>query len=1167
MQLKSIKMAGFKSFADPTVLTVRNRITAILGPNGCGKSNVVDAIRCVLSGVAKQLRGGSMPDIIFNGSANRKPVGQASVELVFDNSDGAIGGEYASYAEICVRRELYRDGQSNYFLNGVRCRRRDVVDLFLGTGLGPDSYAIIEQGMISKLIEAKPEELRIFLEEAAGISKYKERRRETESRIQHTRENLDRLNDHRLELDKQLAHLQRQAQAAEKYKTYKQEQRRLKADLQALHWRELEQQLAEKKQRIGDDEVQYEAAMADLRQVDAQIEAVRVNKTELGDVFNEVQGRYYSLGAEIARVEQQLQNTRERQQQLQADLNELERSYSELQQHYEEDQLQIEELGQELISLEPQLETAQKQITATATLSSEAEEAMQAWQQTWDEFNQQSTATWRAVESSQARQQHQIQTMQRLEQQINKITQEQLQLEHEPVAAAISELSVKSEALRQQLDAQQTLDEHLQNKINDYRQQQNTLTNDIAQARNQLQTWRGRHASLETLQQAALGKTDAVVNDWLQQQQLANQPRLAEQLQVEQGWEIAVETVLGSYLEAVCVERIADLQNAIGEFNQGHLTLIQQTHVSPAIATSERLANKVSGPSALHSWIANVYVADDLRTALQLSEQLATGESVITRDGIWLGNGWLRITKQTDAKHGIIQRERELQELTKSIDELAATIADQEALLAEVRENVMTLENERRVQQQTQREFSLQYTEVRSQLGSLQTKLEQMQQRQMAIAQELIQYQQQQQQAKEELTQIDLALTAAQQQRQQNEQHKQALQEQRYVLQDELHQARQQSQQTKQRADELQMRCETTRNQLQYLRQAVTRAEKQLADTDERRNHLATMISELQEPQATLQQELTEKLESRLAVEHELQAARQALNHAEDQLNQYEQQRQRTDGLINKLRNQLEQLRMQSQAAQIRQVTHQEKIVEEGFELEPILAELTAEANTTEYEEQINKLDQRIQRLGAINLAAIEECAQLEERKNYLEAQNNDLLEALATLENAIQKIDQESRERLQETYNKVNTEFNNLFQRVFGGGNATIELLGDDLLSTGMVVKAQPPGKRNSHIHLLSGGEKALTAVSLVFALFQLNPAPFCILDEVDAPLDDVNVGRFCNLVREMSSKVQFIFISHNKLTMEIAEQLVGVTMHEPGVSRLVSVDMAQALAMAEAA
>jgi chromosome segregation protein len=1165
MQLKSIKVSGFKSFADPTVIPLQKNLLAIVGPNGCGKSNIVDAVRCVLSGAARQLRGGTMPDVIFNGSGSRKPVGQASVELNFDNSEGRVGGEYAQYAEISIRREINRDGTSNYYLNGTNCRRRDIVDVFLGTGLGPESYAIIEQGMISRMIEAKPEELRVYLEEAAGISKYKERRRETENRIQHTRENLDRLSDHRGEIDKQLAHLKRQANAAERYKELKQEERMVKANFQALHYRALAADIETQNQLIYNQQNQLEAKIAEQRHLDMAIEKLRQEKLTYTDNFSEIQNRFYILGTEIASLEQKVKNIRERRTQLETDITQLNLSRDELQQNFEQDRLQHDELQEDMLRLEPRLNDVKSQAADSDNKLLHAEQIMHDWQEQWNEFQQHAAQHSREMEVEQTKIQHLEQYMQDAQQRILKLQAEKAELINQTGDSEVSALAQQNTELKQKADVIQMRLQNLNEQIQQQRQQAEQVNSELDGARHQLQSQRGRHSSLEALQQAALGKNDNAVSQWLKQWQLEGKTRLAEHLEVEAGWEQAVEAVLGPYLESVCVSEWPDLLQAIPQLEQGYLSLItggKITNQEHGQKTS--LASKITSQWPVNDLLTHIFIVENLADALSARHTLAPHESLITRDGIWLGKSWLRVAKKIDPKFGVLQRERELHELVTTIAQQESVINLKEQELEKIKDNLSECENLREEVQQALQDSSAQLWEMQAKVNTKQAQLQQLQQREIIVSNELEELEQQLRATQQQLTQSRELWQVAKIAGDADVVQKTQLIEQRQQYQAKLEQARQQARSDKIALDESQVSLESTRNQLHYVTQAISRAEKQLKDLNERHALLIQELADIETPAQDLQQQLAETLTKRLSIEKELEAARQQVNQIEYQLREQEKNRDVIIDAIQKVRQELEQLRIKLQEFQIHQTTHHDKINELGFELATLLSALPLEFNRQEWEEKINQVENRINRLGAINLAAISEYEQLSERKTYLDAQNNDLIEALTTLENAIRKIDRETRARLQDTYDKVNLEFNHIFQRIFSGGHAALELTEQDLLNTGIIVKAQPPGKRNTTIHLLSGGEKALTAIALVFALFHLNPSPFCILDEVDAPLDDINVGRFSALVKEMSKKIQFIFISHNKLSIEIAEQLIGVTMNEPGVSRLVSVDIDQAIAMA---
>lgn len=645
MRLSKLKLAGFKSFVDPTTVEFPSQLSGVVGPNGCGKSNIIDAVRWVMGeSSAKHLRGESMADVIFNGSTGRKPVGQATIELIFDNSEGKLGGEYANFNEIAIKRTVTRDGQSVYHLNGTRCRRRDITDIFLGTGLGPRSYAIIEQGTISRLIEAKPEELRVFLEEAAGISKYKERRRETENRIKHTRENLDRLSDLRDELDKQLARLKRQANTAEKYKVLKEEERLLKAQLTALRWM-LKQDEAEKTEaQIREQETTLESAIAQQRSIEAEIESQRESHTEASDKFNEVQSRFYSVGTEIAKIEQSIQHAKERRQQQQQDLTQIEQDWQEANAHHETDQKRLTQVKESLAEVEPKLEHLQSTAEMSSAALVEAESAMQAWQSEWDSFSEAATEPAQNAEVARTHIQHVEEHLQRQKQRLERLQEELGKQSHDELIQESAELEQQLKKDETEIQQSQAMLEEKQNQIGQLRDSVHLLNSQLDESRSKLQDLRGRSASLEALQQAALGKEEGAVTQWLNNQHLQDAPRLAEELDVESGWAKAAECVLGEHLEAVCVDGVDPLAEVIESFEEGTLTLFDtRADSSNTSMQADSLESKISAPWKLTSLLQGVLTADTLQQAMSMRGQLSDSESVVTREGIWLGKNWLRV--------------------------------------------------------------------------------------------------------------------------------------------------------------------------------------------------------------------------------------------------------------------------------------------------------------------------------------------------------------------------------------------------------------------------------------------------------------------------------------------------------------------------------------------
>lgn len=1167
MRLKSIKLAGFKSFVDPTTVNFPSNLSAVVGPNGCGKSNVIDAVRWVMGeSSAKHLRGESMTDVIFNGSGGRKPVGQASIELLFDNSAGSLGGEYARYNEIAIRRKVTRDGTSNYYLNGQKCRRRDITDIFLGTGLGPRSYAIIEQGMISRLIEAKPDELRVYIEEAAGISKYKERRRDTENRIRRTKENLERLADIRDELGRQIQRLERQAQAAEKYAEFKKEERFLKAQLQALRWRELSQQIESKQALITRQELDVEALVTERSSCDTALEKHRAQYTEESDKFNEIQGEFYAVGADVARLEQTIEHNRQRARELQNDIEQTQRNFAESEQHLRQDKDKQELWRAELEDIIPQLEELRGKEEALSEGLQQAEEAMSEWQHSWDEFNQQAAQPKQQAEVQQSRIQHVEQVLRRLGERKARLEEEGKDLDISP---ATEEISTQEEEL---LEAEQRNEEcQLQHDdtlvaIEEAREQLQGLTQQLNVLRERFQAAKGRKASLDALQQAALEDSDDS-RKWLESQNLTSAGRLAEAIKVAAGWEVAVETVLASDLQGVCVHDIRSHFAAMVEINQGDLTLFDSTEYAnpePATALGTPLSDLVSGSPVAQ--LDNIYAVDSIENALSLQSKLQGGQSLITADGLWLGPNWARICRGKESTGGVLKRQQELETLNEDLASLEEEISSQEQQQETAQRRLSDLENRRQQLSQTLAANQKSYADLRSKVSASKAKLEQLSARRARLDEELGEIQEQYSLEQEQLSEARQLLQEALDVMESHTQQRESLLTQRDSLRGRLDQARQTARHGRDKLHELDVRERAITTQLQAVTESISRLEVQVSRLDERRQQLQEAMDTQDNPSDELALQLEERLEKRLTIEEKLTASRRQMEAVEEAMREYESRRNALEHKILNKRTELEQTRLSAQEITTRSNTIVEQINNHDYVLEELLQNLPEDAIPRQWEDSLEQIGNRIQRLGAINLAAIEEFKTESERKTYLDTQYAELTEALETLENAIRKIDKETRTRFKETFDVVNSSLQELFPKVFGGGHAYLELTGEDLLDTGVTIMARPPGKKNTTIHLLSGGEKALTAIALVFSIFRLNPAPFCMLDEVDAPLDDANVGRYARLVEEMSTTVQFIYITHNKIAMEMAHQLMGVTMHEPGVSRLVTVDVDKAVELAEA-
>ncbi|MGM0562984.1 MAG: chromosome segregation protein SMC [Pseudomonadota bacterium] len=1167
MRLSKIKLAGFKSFVDPTTIAFPTNLTGIIGPNGCGKSNVIDAVRWVMGeSSAKHLRGASMEDVIFKGSSSRAPVGKAFVELVFDNSDGTLGGQYAQFSEISTRREVTRDGKSNYYLNGTKCRRRDITDIFLGTGLGPRSYAIIEQGMISRLIEAKPEEMRVYIEEAAGISKYKERRRETENRIRHTRENLARLDDLLDEINKQIGRLDRQAKTAERYKGMKDEERLRKAELLALKWRELNNLVNNRERYLQDLQNQVEAEVAKQREIEAQIEGQRDDQVKANEKLGEVQGEWYRIGSEISRTEQSIRHHKDTRQRQNQDLQQIENAYQQAMRAIEEDQARLSELDRDLEEKSPAYEGIQEAAERSAKRLEEAETAMQQWRDEFDAFNSSYSEASQVAKVESTRRDQVDRNQLDLQRRIERLEEELKELggvdldsdiaRAEEQAAELAEQSAQMEERLTQIKARQA----------ETREKNDRLNRELDESGRELQTARGRLASLEALQQAALGKHNETVVDWLKGQQLDGNPRLGEQIQVDSGWERAVETVLGDHLEAVCVDGIDAVSGVLGQLEQGHLVLVDKSGGAAASAGGDRLLSKVQSEHDLGGLLGGVHAVDDLDQALTQRASLGDGESIVTRDGLWLGRNWLRVARDSEGDSGVLSRDRDIRELQERIEALEQRVEALESERAEGREEIAQYDSERETLSGDLQQIHRRHGDLNGELNGLRMRAEQAGKRREHLSAERDELRAKLEEERASLVEIEEALASAKIQLGGSEEKRDQLLAQREQLQDNLNDARHTAQRDRDALQQLAISIESMRTAKDSADRNLERMQSQTEHLKQRREELLESLNEDDTPVEAMQAELDQWLAKRVEAESQVEEARRNAETIEHQLRELDQERLKFERAAQEKRSQLESERLGAQENKVRCQTVKEQLDETGHEARTLLESLPEEATIKAWEEQVQQISQRIGRLGPINLAAIDEYKETSERKEYMDAQHKDLTDALTTLENAIAKIDKETRSRFKETFEQVNKRVAEMFPKLFGGGQCHLELTGDDLLNTGVSIMARPPGKRISNIHLLSGGEKALTAVAMVFAIFELNPAPFCMLDEVDAPLDEANVGRFCKMVEEMSERVQFIFITHNKATMELANQLSGVTMREAGVSRLVAVNVEEAVKMAEA-
>ena len=1162
MRLRKIRLVGFKSFVDPLTIDLPGNLIGVVGPNGCGKSNIIDAVRWVMGeSSARQLRGELLVDVVFNGAASRRPVGQASVELLFDNSEGRASGRFAGREEISIRRIVNREGQSVYYLNGTRCRRRDVTDLFLGTGLGPRSYAIIEQGTVSRLIEARPEELRGFLEEAAGISLYRERRRETESRMRQTNDNLDRLSDLREELDKHLARLKRQAAQAERYTVLKAEERRLRSELLALRWQGLEHEAEASSAAIGAQEVKLEAARSRQRAVEAQLERARAAHGQAADEYNERYRATLEVRTDVGRAEEAVAQLRRQRGELRETLARSEEVLAEAERESEADGVRLDELKARRAGERSRVERADEEASVAERGLAAAERALAAFRTEHEAFRARRERYAREADAAEASLAHQRARLRDVEARLERLGAERQSLaetvEDEGLDREVKVLERRQEETRQRLQERQR-------EIAELRRTEAGEAGDLHERRERLEAMSGRLASLDALQQAALARVSGEAAEWLEANDLAAAPRLAQILEVVPQWAYAVECVLGSRLEAIRVEDPARHAPALAALDRATVSLVAEFASTAPTPAGDALGAKVgAGRELAAPWLAGVGTAATVADALERRSSLAPHESLVTPDGTWVGPNWIRVFRHRDDEAGPLAREREIGSLRGRLAEAGLEAQQREKGLERLRRELAAAESERESLEAELTDASDRYARRRSEHA--------------ARVAEAAARRRRRDEVESELEEIDRALAGLRAAIEEGEETACAAREAIDRLQSEgetfdrgaeRHEAevasgRESAARARRAVHEAALGLESTTVQVAALQEARLRSRSRREALRSDMGESSRRLAGIEEPIVEAENTLRERLENHRSVEAALAEARDAVEAGENEVKERERERSAREAETGHERSARDELRLAWNAVLARRDAVAEQLAEAGFEAGKVVSTLPPEADPEVWQERLGAIARRLERLGPINLAAVSELETESERKRYLDSQHADLADALATLEDAIRKIDRETRTRFKDTFERVGRGLEQIFPRLFGGGNAYLELTGDDLLDTGVTVMARPPGKRNTSIQLLSGGEKALGAIALVFAIFDLNPAPFCLLDEVDAPLDDANVDRFVDLVRELSERVQVVLVTHNKSSMEAMGQLIGVTMNEPGVSRLVSVDVGQALEM----
>ncbi len=1166
LRLSQIKLAGFKSFVDPTHIPLPGQIVGVVGPNGCGKSNVIDALRWVLGeSKASALRGETMQDVIFNGSSKRKPVSRASVELIFDNSLGKAAGQWSTYAEISIKRVLQRNGESSYHINNQQVRRKDITDIFLGTGLGARAYAIIEQGMISRIIEAKPEELRIFLEEAAGVSKYRDRRRETELRIGDTRDNLLRVGDILQELEKQLVHLGAQAEVAKQYRALETQ----RDTTQGLFWlvkkQEAESQRVKFVQATEKTRTELEAETARLREIESQLETARSGHYQYSDALHVKQGELYTANAEIARLEQQIKHVAEQRHRLTQQLANAEKQIEQQKQQRHGVHSLLEHWQRQQEGAAFKLEEAELRAQMESESLPQAEESARVAQEHYNGLQREQLQLQQQLQLADAQRASLQRNIQQMESRRSRLLLEKDNLPRPDTGALL-------EAQQQTAELEMTREEQVA-KLAQLQEQlplaDNERRNQRASLQQQERVLAQTDARLQALQQLQRQlDNDKDLNAWLQRHQLDKLPRLWQSIRIENGWEDALEAVLRERLNALALPALGDAAAwsdvppaklavfAPGSGEPGHSG--EAAQLTPLLSYVQCQDAQVL--PVMRDWLAHVYAVADLAQAYAQRAQLPAGGWFVTPQGHLVGAHSVLFHAPDSQLHGVLARQREIERLEQELLEQRHNAEYSTAQVAQAEQHYQSIE--------------VQIAPLRGAGNELQQRLHGLQMLILKLNQAHERSTERTMQIDSEMQEVAELLSAEQCQQHGIDEQMETLREQIAAFYTQVDEAQRHANQQDMMLREQRGRAQQAQHALQEAHFFAKTCTEKIADLQHGIEQAAVTLSQLELSLTTLSEELSVKadedvqeqlqqaLQARQATEQALAEARNILENATASMQTLEQERLSCEHKLNPLREKLNEYTLKEQEARL----HFEQWAEQlqGVDEQALLPLLeTGNHRPNSLQNELNRLNADIEALGAVNLAALEELQAATERKAYLDAQAKDLNDAMATLEDAIRRIDKESRDLLMDTYNQVNQHLSEMFPVLFGGGEARLVLTGEEILDSGVQVMAQPPGKKNSTIHLMSGGEKALTAIALVFSLFQLNPAPFCLLDEVDAPLDDTNTERLCALIQKMALNTQFIFISHNKITMEMAKQLVGVTMQEKGVSKVVAVDIEEALRM----
>ncbi len=1167
MRLTQIKLAGFKSFVDPTIVNVPGQLVGVVGPNGCGKSNIIDAVRWVLGeSRAAALRGDSMQDVIFNGSSLRKPVARASVELFFDNSLGRAAGQWSQYAEISVKRVLQRDGESSYFINNTHVRRRDVQDIFLGTGLGPRAYAIIEQGMISRIIEARPEELRVFLEEAAGVSKYKERRRETEHRLADTRDNLARVGDIRQELGSQIERLEKQAEVARRYQDLSAERAQKQNMLWLLRRNEAQAEAQRHAREIERAGIELEAETARLRENERELEQARAEHYAAGDALSAAQGELYSANADVSRLETEMRFVADTRQRIETQLAQLraQRDAGRRSEVEQRDALRAWEAR--LAEARERLEKAKHKLAEEQAKLPQAEQAVRLLQGRIAGERERIAQAEQAFQVKQAHLAHANKTLQALEQREEKLLAERAEL-LAPDGQSLARLGEELGQSRSELSRQEALLAQLEGARAAVDEQRWAGTDALQTLERELSALEGKLATLQKIQSHV--EEDSKVQAWIARHQLASKPRLWQKIRVAPGWETAVESVLRERLHAMEMSDPELLQRLLEDppparvsaFSPGPGVDLQREKGLTPLADYVEAAEAAVG-AVVAAWLAPYYAVEGvprLLTRMGLSPHAV----LVNREGHQFSRFGVSFHAPDPADTGILARQREIEGVEQEararqgeIEKKRQELSDLEHSLGEHDEGLAKLRAAGMALKQRHHEREMEHLKLTQ-------STERYQERSGQIDGELAEIAALQ--AHERAAQAAAEGSLEQHQAEIDELYRRVELSQREQedAEGKLEQQRQGAQQAERDVQQASFEEKESTSKINDINSSFNSLREHVGQADQNLDQLQAELAQIDDN--ALRSQLEKGLEARIAREQSLAGARNRQEEITASLRALEEARLGSEHKLQPLRDRIAELRLKEQAAQISGEQFAQQLREAGADETALVSALREGQKAAPLQGEITRLSNALAEMGAINMAALEELTASQERKQFLDAQTADLGAALETLENAIRRIDRETRDLLQTTFDTVNRHFGEMFPALFGGGEAQLTMTGEEILDCGVQVIGRPPGKKNTTIHLLSGGEKALTAIALVFSMFQLNPAPFCLLDEVDAPLDDANTERFCSLVAKMSQQTQFLFISHNKITMEMAHQLIGVTMQERGVSRVVAVDIEEALKLRE--